>query len=334
MDKNKRSKWIWLTVAIVGVVFIILAMLVDIDALLRQLKRVDLGSLSVGVVFLLLGIVMITIRWRFILPVKPSFAATFHANSISYMLKLLLPIPLAVTRLTTLSLASSISVYQSAPMMMIERFLEMVMRLVALTLAIVLIMDIPLWIAGLGVAAILLFAIPAFLMWFTRNASTVVPRLIARSAQIPGLSKEKLREAMVDFQNNVSTMRAARGLTTSVIFSLAMWGLFLLFYASSFRALGLERDTRQVFAMAATVLAVLPPSTPAMIGVYQGIIVAVLLPFGFFGVNTATAYSLLIFGAQLVVWVVLGVWGLRRTDIKISKLSQGAFNENEQSHAL
>lgn len=85
-------------------------------------------------------------------------------------------------------------------------------------------------------------------------------------------------------------------------------------------------NIRQIVAMSATVLAILPPSTPAMIGVYQGIIVAILLPFGFFDVNTATAYALLMFGAQLVVWSILGIWGLRRTDIKISKLSQVSFD--------
>jgi len=208
------------------------------------------------------------------------------------------------------------------------------MRFVALLLAIALIMEFPLWITGLGIAAILLLAIPSFLVWFTRNASTTVPRLVERSVRIPGLNKERLIGAMVDFQKNVSTMRAARGLTTAVLYSLGMWGLFLLFYASGFLSLGLRLDSREIFAMSAIVLAVLPPSTPAMIGVYQGLIVAILLPFGFFDVNTATAYGIVVFGAQLAVWMVLGIWGLKRTDIKISKLSQGAYNENEQSHAL
>lgn len=83
--------------------------------------------------------------------------------------------------------------------------------------------------------------------------------------------------------------------------------------------------------MSATILAILPPSTPAMIGVYQGVIVAILLPFGYFDVNTATAYALLVVGAQLVVWIVLGVLGLRRTDFKISQLSQKSLDEQDLS---
>jgi uncharacterized protein (TIRG00374 family) len=258
MQEKTSTKWIWGTIAIIAVVFIIFALVVDIDALLEIFQHLDLGLFSIGVVFLLMGIVLITIRWRFLLRNEPGFAPTFHANSVSYMLKLLLPIPQAVTRLVTLSLVSSISIYQSAPLMLIERFLETIMRLVALTLAVVLIFEIPLWIAGLVIAAILLLGIPAFVTWFTRNASTVVPRLLARSAQIPDLNKEKLQEAMVDFQNNVSTMRAARGITVAVGYSLAMWGLFLLFFVFGFQALGIDLDTRQIFAMSAAVLAILP----------------------------------------------------------------------------
>ena len=326
MQKKASTKWIWGTIAIIAVVFIIFALVVDIDALLAIFQQLHLGLFSIGVVFLLMGIVLITIRWRFLLRNEPGFAPTFHANSVSYMLKLLLPIPQAVTRLVTLSLVSSISIYQSSPLMLIERFLETIMRLVALTLAVVLIFEIPLWIAGLVIAAILLMGIPAFVTWFSRNASTVVPRLLSRSARIPDLSKEKLQEAMVDFQNNISSMRAARGITVAVGYSLAMWGLFLLFFIFGFQALGSDLNIRQIVAMSATVLAILPPSTPAMIGVYQGIIVAFLLPFGFFDVNTATAYALLMFGAQLVVWSILGIWGLRQTDIKISNLSQVSFD--------
>jgi uncharacterized protein (TIRG00374 family) len=326
MQKKGSRKWVWVTIAIIAVVFIIFALVVDIDTLLEIFQQLHLGLFSIGVVFLLMGVMLITIRRRFLLRNEPGFTPTFHSNSVGYMLKLLLPIPQAVTRLIILSLVSSISIYQSAPLMVIERFLETIMRLVALTLAVVLIFEIPLWIAGLVIAAILLLGIPAFVTWFARNASTVVPRLLARSAQIPDLNKEKLKEAMVDFQNNVSTMRAARGITVAVEYSLAMWGLFLLFFVFGFQALGIDLDTRQIFAMSAAVLAILPPSTPPMIGIYQGIIVAVLLPFGLFDVNTATAYALLMFGAQLVVWSILGIWGLKQTDIKISNLSQVSFD--------
>lgn len=63
----------------------------------------------------------------------------------------------------------------------------------------------------------------------------------------------------------------------------------------------------------------------------QGIIVAILLAFGLLDVNTATAYGILITGTQLVVWIVLGVWGYKRTDIKLSKLSQFSSGEQDPS---
>ena len=331
MDNKNNRKLIWITISILVLMIVILSAFVDFDAVLDTLKGIYKSWLLIGVAFLVMGIVLITIRWRFFLPDKPSFQITFHSNSVSYMLKLLLPIPLAVIRLPILTMVSSVNIYQSAPMMVIERFLEMVMRLVALTLAIVLILDIPLWIVGVVVVAILLMAIPAFVIWFSKNASTAVPRIVERSARLSDENKKKLREAMVDFQNNLSTMRATRGLTTGVLYSLGMWGLFLLFFISGFYSLGLDLDIREIIAISATLLAVLPPSTPATIGVYQGIIVAILLAFGLVDVNTATAYGFLIIGTQLVVWTILGVWGLKKTDIKISKLSQVSLDEQDST---
>jgi hypothetical protein len=199
------------------------------------------------------------------------------------------------------------------------------MRLVVLSLAIVLIFDLPLWIAVIAITAILLLVIASFVLWFTRNASSSVARIAARSAQLPDLSKEKLQEAMLDLQNNISTLRAARGIMVAIVYSLIMWGLFLLFYASGFEALGFRADTLKILAMSAMVLTILPPSTPAMIGIYQGITVAILLPFGILDTNEATAYALLMFGAQWVVWIILGIWGIRRTDLKVRNLAQGFF---------
>lgn len=63
-------------------------------------------------------------------------------------------------------------------------------------------------------------------------------------------------------------------------------------------------------------LALLPPSTPATIGVYQGVIVGFLLPFGFVDAETATAYGILMFGVQLVTWIILGIGGLIRTKLR------------------
>jgi len=329
MDKKNYRRLIWTAIAILIVVFIVFAATVDFDSLLETLRSTNMALLSAGVLFLLMGIVMITIRWRYFLREKPSFPVTFHSNSMSYMLKLLIPIPLAVLRLTIFTLASSVDYYQSAPLMIIERFLELVMRLVTLTLAIALIRNFHPWITGLAIILILLMAVPAFIMWFSRNASATTTSLVERSTRSPDFDRKKLNEAMLDFQNNLSTMRATRGLTTGVVYSLGMWGLFLLFYIFGFYSLGLDLDTREIVAMSATILAILPPSTPAMIGVYQGIIVAILLAFGLLDLNTATAYGLLITGSQLVVWIVLGVWGYRRTKIKFSNLTQFSL-EDEQ----
>ena len=67
---------------------IFIATFVDLDALLRIFKRVCWDHYLFRVMFLVMGIVVITMRWRLILRNEPSCPPTFHANSISYMFKL------------------------------------------------------------------------------------------------------------------------------------------------------------------------------------------------------------------------------------------------------
>jgi uncharacterized membrane protein YbhN (UPF0104 family) len=75
-----------------------------------------------------------------------------------------------------------------------------------------------------------------------------------------------------------------------------------------------------MLTLAAAALVVLPPSAPAMIGVYQGVLVAFLLLFRIADSSTLTAYAILVFAVQLIIWLVLEVWGLFRTHLRLREL--------------
>ena len=94
-----------------------------------------------------------------------------------------IPFPLPMTKVLTLSLINPVDDYHSIPMMAIEWFLELIMRVVFLILAIVIIMEFPLWVALAVIIGILLFGIPVFVVWISRGASHKVSRLISNRAQ-------------------------------------------------------------------------------------------------------------------------------------------------------
>jgi len=54
--------------------------------------------------------------------------------------------------------------------------------------------------------------------------------------------------------------------------------------------------------------------------VYQGVMVALLVPFGVADTSTVTAYAILVFLVMMVLWTILGIWGLRRTRLNVREI--------------
>jgi hypothetical protein len=61
-------------------------------------------------------------------------------------------------------------------------------------------------------------------------------------------------------------------------------------------------------------------ATPVLDGVYQGVLVAFLLLFRITVANTLTAYALMVFVVMLIIWLILGSWGLIRTQLNLREL--------------
>jgi hypothetical protein len=194
--------------------------------------------------------------------------------------------------------------------------------LIALALTLLFISNAPLsW--GLVLGGILfiltLFGLTVLLV---RNVESILPKVSGIIIRLPGMNEDRLQGIMSNLKQGFVTVGSTRKLFFALLISLVMWTFSLCFYALSFSALGLRVNTHEMFTMAAARLTILPPSIPAMIGVYQGLIVAVLLPFGYLDVSELTAYVILIFVVQLVVWLSIAIWGLRQKNIKFGEVIQ------------
>ncbi|MEA3440897.1 MAG: lysylphosphatidylglycerol synthase transmembrane domain-containing protein, partial [Chloroflexota bacterium] len=312
MDKNGISKRVWLAIGFVIVILALLGVFADVKKVFELISDVDLVILGAAAACFVVSVFLITTRWRYILDFQPEFLSTLHADGISYAGKLFVPIPLAVLRVVTLSMLTPMSISGASPGAVIDRLVGFIMRLIALALTVLFIANAPLS-PGLVVGGILfILALFGLTVLLVRNAAKILPKLAGFISRLPGITEGSLQGIMSNLQHGLTTVGSTRKLIIALLISLVMWTFFLLFYALSFSALGLRVDTHEMFAMAAAVLVILPPSNPAMIGVYQGIIVAVLLPFGYLDVTEATAFAILIFVVQLIIWLILAVWGLRR----------------------
>jgi uncharacterized membrane protein YbhN (UPF0104 family) len=80
-EKNiKRRSWVSLLI-VVGLVIVFLV-LVDIGAVIDELKNADWGYLVLATAFLLAGYFIHAIRWRYLLRKRPQLPYTFHTLNI------------------------------------------------------------------------------------------------------------------------------------------------------------------------------------------------------------------------------------------------------------
>lgn len=305
----------------IGVVVLILVALLyfsDIEDIIDIIQNADWPVLGFDALFMFAGMFMITTRWRFILNYRTEFFPTLIADAISYTIKLFLPIPIPVLWVANLSLITSINPTETTPAAVINQTIGFIMRMIALALTLFFISgtEPSVWVAISGI--LLLFGLLFLLSWLVKNINKILPRLSRVLLSIPNMTEERLQGGLENVQSGLSEVQSTRKLAIALLMSLVLWTFFLLFYTLGFPALRLDVSTREALTMASAALVIIPPSTPPMIGVFQGIMVAVLLPFGVLNLTEATAYAIIIFLVMLVLWLVLAIWGLRAAHLRVS----------------
>ena len=71
-----------------------------------------------------------------------------------------------------------------------------------------------------------------------------------------------------------------------------------------------------------------------MIGVFQGVLLGFLIVFRISDSSTLTAYAILVFAVQLILWIILGSWGLISTGLNLGALisqSREVLNRDSNS---
>ena len=320
MEKKKsRSKSIFI-VLLIALVIILLAIFIDFGAVLDALGQADLGILAIGAVIMLAGFLLISLRGRYLLGNQPSFLTTFNTDSISYMIRMVTPLFVPVLRTATLSMATPLTISEITPGMMAERLLELVMRFVFLVIAGVLISVSEVTSGWIILWVLVLLGVFYLVIRFGSHADEYLPRLSSWLGRFERIDEERIRDPMTKLGVGLKMVGSTRRMVLSLLISLLMWGLFWVYYAVMFESLDFGLNIEEMLAISAAIMVVLPPSTPAMIGVYQGIMVALLVPFGVADSSTITAYAILVFLVMMVLWTILGVWGLRRTRLNIREI--------------
>lgn len=331
--KERKPLTGWLPIVVVILIGIVLFTLVDWRTVLSVFKRANLGLLLLSVLFLAAGFLLISGRWRYLINNQVAFATVFQIDSVGYMIRMFSPIYVYITRVAITSAKTPLSVSDAMPATIAERLFEAIMRLIALLVAGSLISttkvapgSVILWLGLFTLIFVLISRI-------ANRSQEYIPRLDSWLKHIPRLRDEQFAGSLSDLQDGLETIGSTRRLFVSLAISLAMWVCFLAYHALVLAALRFGLSLGETMVLSIATLVMLPPSTPPMIGVYQGVMVALLAPFGLLDSSELTAYALLAFGLQLVFWCISGIWSLKHLHLNIREvmhLHSSTFNEKVQ----
>lgn len=320
MKTDRTWQRLLLALGVALIILLVLVYFVDWDEVLVIYRLTDWRLILLGSLALVPGYILISIRYRKILANKPGLLKTFQSDSIGYMVTMLTPVPAPALRVVTLNQITSLAFHFVSSGMMVETLLGMVMRVLALigTLLLTTKFTESLGSIIIGMAVIVLTFVG--IIWFVNHAELVVKKVGKWVSKFPFFGADRVDHFMTDIHTGIKEVGSNRTLAIGMINSIIMWMLFTLFLYLAWVALPVKITPRQMLTLALASLVFVPPSAPAMIGVYQGVLVGSLLLLRITDVTTLTAYSILIFTIQLFFWLVTGVWALFKTDLRFREL--------------
>lgn len=320
MQTGNPRRRIWITIGLIAVIILALVYFVDWEETLLLFSEMDWVVLLFGIIFLVIGVVLISVRWRYVLGNVPGLKETFHSDSIGYLVTMLTPVPGPALRVVALTKSTNVPVSSATPAMIIDLLFTTVMRILALILAITLKLSLERSLTTIFIGSILIIAVLGFIFWLVRSPDKVIPWIAGLIGRIPFMKGERLEKFLSDLQAGLSSLSSTKSVFYTLFLSIVMWVCFWIFHYLGFVAMPVALETREMLSLAAAALVVLPPSAPGMIGVFQGVMVGFLILFRITNSSTLTAFAILVFSVQLILWVILGAWALLSTRMKLGDL--------------
>jgi len=320
--KSRLRTWLFVAAALLAV--ILLAAFLNLEALFVQLGSANWTLLLSAAGFLVAGYFILGLRWRYILRNKPDLAPAFHSNNLSDLITLLTPIPAVALRVVSITQISPVTYEEAIPGMAVDRLLDIAMRLISLVLAFVLATGSQLTFGTMLLTVAILALLLGAIILLAQNGDAIANRItiwLSRSSRFSGQRVERILTGLIQ---GLTAVGSTRRLIAALLISMVMWVCFLGFQFLGWEALRVELTPEDMLVLSLAVLVVAPPSSPAMPGVYQGVVIASLLLVNLVNGETATAYAILSWVVMLLCLLVLGVWGVMRTDLRLKHLASDA----------
>ncbi len=292
---------------ITAVAVIALVYLVDLDQMRVALAQMDYGALPFAVILFFGTLFSRSMAWRTVLMERARFRDYFLTLNQGYLLNNLLPFRLGeLGRALLIGGRVGISFWQALSSIVVERVFDLGIAagLLLGTLPFVVGGDwarsaasVSLVIVVIGFATLFVMAqrpelFTRFVEWITRP----VPKL-----------SHWLKDKLASFLEGLSALKSAQRFLTVAFWMLLTWFFNVAWYYVLMRSF-LPQATWfwALFTIAVASVGVAIPSSPAYIGVFEGVMVGAL---SLFGVDPAISLAYAVVG-HILYFVITGIVGI------------------------
>ncbi|MFC2026180.1 lysylphosphatidylglycerol synthase transmembrane domain-containing protein, partial [Chloroflexota bacterium] len=313
---NLSRRQVLIGAGLVLLVIILLLALIDIGAVIDMLLLADWRFILLGTFFLLLGYGIVSLRTRYLLENKTGFLETIKVDSSGFMLSILAQIPNSIYRAVAINKTTDTEGSLSTAMVVSEYTMAFILRIVVLIFGVALFAS---RIRGaentLLVSLVIVAILLVILFVMLRYKEQLQPKLASALRRLPRISGERAESISNSFYGVLAGVGSPRRFLTALLLTLVFWICFFLFFEFILLAFDLDESISYPIVALVTIF-IVPPSAPMMVGIYHGLLIAPLVALDIMDAELAMAYAVLVHAIQMVLLIVLGVWGLSRMNIR------------------
>lgn len=308
-----------LAVALVAVGIWYLADKVSLAEVARALALAHVGYIALGVAVMVVTVLLKAWRWQLLLTegeTRPSFAPLFWSMMLGQYINLIVPFLRLgeLARIVTLHQQTGISRGRSLGTLLIEKALDLIFF--ALTIAVLLpFVILPTFVGDPGLALGVVSLVVLLLLYLLAYQTESVTRILQSLAErVPLRLSQRLLQLAISGLQGLSALRSRKLtllllLSSAVIAFLAALLPYVLFPAFGLN-LGLVAGT--LMHVVVSVVSA-PPSTPAKIGVFNGVAVFMLYRLGVTDDAAIVGYAIVFHLVVILPQIVLGGIAASRT---------------------
>ena len=310
--RRQILRYIGLTVLVILLIFL----LVDLKALIKNLYLTDWREYFVSVVFLVAAYALITLRTQYLLQRKIRYSDALYVDASGFMFSILMQLPNSAYRALAMNRSIGVDGALTTSALTVEVMVGLLVRSLGLVFAIVLVAadsgdaQRPLLFSILVVIALFLLMFAA-----AKNSERIRPYLARGLAYLPRISLEKAEKYSESICRTLAHIASVRRFGFALFLTMMVWVMALLFYFYSFESMNIELTKPHLFAALAALI-VAPPTSPMMIGIFHGTIIATLGTLGLMNPDDAAAYAVNLHFIQMLLLIIMGLIGIRRLKLE------------------